>query len=138
MAKSKRSKWKRKMRAVKRKKHEGKELIRLKKVLGEDKNIDLIHDIAMSDLVTVTDVSTRKDVEASKGAAVCTSPGEVTSMEVVGQPSKYSVRTLRDEHGQYPVWMNQRAIQKRKKASVTVRKAKVTKKHGKNVKAVKR
>ena len=28
--------------------------------------------------------------------------------------SQYNSRTLRNEHGQYPAWMNQRAIQKRK------------------------
>jgi len=34
---------------------------------------------------------------------------------------KHSRRTLQDEHGQYPVWMNQRAIRKRKTAAAAVR-----------------
>lgn len=41
MAKSLRSKWKRKMRAIKRERYSKKELTRLKKVLGIDKNGDI-------------------------------------------------------------------------------------------------
>jgi len=53
MAKSKRSKWKRKMRAVKRKKNEPKELARLKKVLATDsEGGSLMQDAVMSELVT--------------------------------------------------------------------------------------
>ena len=40
------------------------------------------------------------------------------------QSRKYNRRTLRDEHGQYPVWMNQRSIQKRKKAGSVCKRAK--------------
>ena len=50
MAKSLRSKWKRKMRAVKRKKNEPKELAKLKKVLALD-TIGL-QDSALRELVT--------------------------------------------------------------------------------------
>ena len=53
MAKSKRSKWKRKMRAVKRKKNEVKELTRLKKILPGNKTpANIIQDVVMNDLVT--------------------------------------------------------------------------------------
>jgi len=53
MAKSIRSKWKRKMRAIKRKKNEVKELARLKKIVGSSKQDggNIIQDIIMSDLV---------------------------------------------------------------------------------------
>jgi len=53
MAKSIRSKWKRKMRAIKRKKNEVKELSRLKQIVGASKRdgISIIHDVVMSDLV---------------------------------------------------------------------------------------
>ena len=53
MAKSIRSKWKRKMRALKRKKNEVKELARLKKVVGTSKQdgSNIIQDVIMSDLV---------------------------------------------------------------------------------------
>jgi len=53
MAKSIRSKWKRKMRAIKRKKNEVKELARLKKIVGASKQdgSSVIQDIIMTDLV---------------------------------------------------------------------------------------
>jgi len=50
MAKSIRSKWKRKMRAVKRKKNAVKELVRLKRTVEASKQ-DVIQDVVMSDLV---------------------------------------------------------------------------------------
>ena len=53
MAKSIRSKWKRKMRAIKRKKNEVKELARLKKTVGSSKQDGnrMIEDMMTSDLV---------------------------------------------------------------------------------------
>ena len=53
MAKSIRSKWKRKMRAIKRKKNEVKELSRLKQIVGASKQggSSMIQDAIMSDLV---------------------------------------------------------------------------------------
>jgi len=46
--------------------------------------------------------------------------GESSLMETEdAQLRKYNRRTLRDEHGQYPVWMNQRAIRKQKKSTST-------------------
>ena len=36
-------------------------------------------------------------------------------MEVDDTKSKYNRKTLKDEHGQYPIWMNQRAIKKQKR-----------------------
>jgi len=53
MAKSIRSKWKRKMRAIKRKKNEVKELVRLKKIVGASKqhSSNIIQDVIMSELV---------------------------------------------------------------------------------------
>lgn len=53
MAKSIRSKWKRKMRAVKRKKNEVKELARLKKMLATSGDGgSLMQDVVMNELVT--------------------------------------------------------------------------------------
>ena len=51
MAKSLRSKWKRKMRAIKRKKNEVKELARLKKIVGTQDGDSVIQDAIMNDLV---------------------------------------------------------------------------------------
>jgi len=122
MAKSKRSKRKRKLRAVKRKKNEPKELARLVKTIGADSGKMLIQDVVMSDLVTVTDASAVKE-KLQQERNISSDPG--AEMEVSEPPSKFSRRTLRDEHGQYPAWMNQRAIQKRK-TSVRNARGKVT------------
>ncbi len=35
-------------------------------------------------------------------------------MEVDGTKGKFNPKTMRDEHGQYPVWMNQRQMKKQK------------------------
>ena len=35
-------------------------------------------------------------------------------MDVDAAPAKFDPKTKRDEHGQYPAWMNQRAIHKKK------------------------
>jgi len=54
--------------------------------------------------------------------------GDVSAMEIKEAPQrKYSRRTLRDEHGQYPAWMNQRAIRKQKSSAAVAmhRKTKV-------------
>ncbi len=49
------------------------------------------------------------------------------SMEVDEEKRKINQKTLRDEHGQYPVWMNQRRMRKQK-AKVKKLKAKGKKK----------
>ena len=40
---------------------------------------------------------------------------DFSDMEVDDTKSKYNRKTLKDEHGQYPIWMNQRAIKKQKR-----------------------
>ena len=35
----------------------------------------------------------------------------------VGEKAVFDAKTLKNEHGQYPEWMNQRGIKKRKKAA---------------------
>ena len=39
-----------------------------------------------------------------------------SEMEVDNTKSKHDRKTLKDEHGQYPVWMNQKSIKKLKRA----------------------
>lgn len=122
------------MRAIKRKKNEVKELARLKTIVGTSKQTasSVIQDVIMSDLVVATDVSKLSARQR------CTTPseGEASLMETDDtQSRKHSRRTLRDQHGQYPVWMNQRAIRKRKNgAAVTRRRAKVKRGSGKKLK----
>ncbi|KAL3257523.1 hypothetical protein MRX96_046471 [Rhipicephalus microplus] len=89
MAKSLRSKWKRKMRAKKRERYSVKELAKLKEMLD-----------------AAAKSNEPLDAEAD---------GQATAEMDVDKPvRKYNPKTLRDEHGTYPVWMSQRAIRKRK------------------------
>uniref|UniRef100_A0A8C5XH98 Protein LLP homolog n=1 Tax=Microcebus murinus TaxID=30608 RepID=A0A8C5XH98_MICMU len=80
MAKSLRSKWKRKMRAEKRKKNAPKELSRLKSILKVDS------DVLMKDVQEIATVVVPKHC----------------------QEKMQETKSLLDQHGQYPVWMNQR------------------------------
>lgn len=122
MAKSLRSKWKRKMRAEKRKKNAPKELARLKTVLtncGGDVLMEEVKEIATvvapEKLIEKTDTETNApDEEGCK----------------MDTDNKRNKKSLLDEHGQYPVWMNPRQRKKLKRQRV---KAKGKKKQSKNV-----
>ncbi|KAM7328356.1 hypothetical protein ACRRTK_012448 [Alexandromys fortis] len=98
MAKSLRSKWKRKMRAEKRKKNAPRELNRLKSILRVD------GDALMKDVEEIATVVVPKQCQEKMQCAV---EGEKddTKMET---EIKRNRKTLLDEHGQYPIWMNQR------------------------------
>ncbi|KFR06609.1 Protein LLP [Opisthocomus hoazin] len=89
MAKSLRSKWKRKMRAEKRKKNAPRELERLKKILGTNA------DVVMEEVKEVATVL----------------PANDGKMDVDNKRNK---KTLLDHHGQYPIWMNSRQKKKLK------------------------
>ncbi|KAG9490369.1 hypothetical protein GDO78_005965 [Eleutherodactylus coqui] len=105
MAKSIRSKWKRKMRAEKRKKNAPKELARLKIVLAKANADVLMEDV--KDIATV--VTAEKAKEKAKEAEAA--EGDTMKMETDAKRNK---KTLLDQHGQYPVWMNQRQRKKLK------------------------
>ncbi|NXN22678.1 LLPH protein, partial [Nycticryphes semicollaris] len=96
MAKSLRSKWRRKMRAEKRKKNAPKELERLKKILGTNA------DVVMAEVKEVATVVSPKTVleQADDG-----------KMDIDNKRNK---KTLLDQHGQYPIWMNSRQRKKLK------------------------
>ncbi|XP_019398821.1 PREDICTED: protein LLP homolog [Crocodylus porosus] len=94
MAKSLRSKWKRKMRAQKRQKNGPKELARLRDILKAGNLLSEVQDVA-------TLVPPQK-VQA---------PEDQSKMDT---DSKRSKKTLLDEHGQYPVWLNPRQQKKLK------------------------
>ncbi|XP_044278806.1 protein LLP homolog [Varanus komodoensis] len=99
MAKSIRSKWKRKMRAEKRKKNAPKELARLKSILQTNTDVlmDEVKEIAT--VIAAEKVTEKKD------------PDDDTKMDTDAKRNK---KTLLDEHGQYPVWMNPRQRKKLK------------------------
>ncbi|KAG7320629.1 hypothetical protein KOW79_016482 [Hemibagrus wyckioides] len=121
MAKSLRSKWKRKMRAEKRKKNAPKELARLKAALGQEGK----GDISMEDVcetASVVPAHTLKarartgrlqDVEMS-GENSAEKTGEQSDMGKMEMDSVRKKGTLLNEHGQYPVWMSQRKAKKLK------------------------
>ncbi|XP_036025946.1 protein LLP homolog [Onychomys torridus] len=98
MAKSLRSKWKRKMRAEKRKKNAPKELNRLKSILRVD------GDALMKDVEDIATVVVPKQCQEKMQCTVDDEKDD-TKMEIELKRNK---KTLLDQHGQYPVWMNQR------------------------------
>ena len=98
MAKSLRSKWKRKMRAEKRKKNAPRELNRLKSILRVD------GDALMKDIEEIATVVVPKQCQEKMQRAV---EGEKDDMKMETE-IKRNRKTLLDEHGQYPIWMNQR------------------------------
>lgn len=127
MAKSLRSKWKRKCRAVKRERYGKKELERLKKTLGIDNEENGSVDTNMqeiSEIVTVTSLQEIKDKKKTKIQNI------MGNMEVEDIKSKFNAKTLRDEHGAYPVWLHPRKIKKvSKKTKKLKTKKKVNKKN---------
>uniref|UniRef100_A0A8C3ED86 Protein LLP homolog n=1 Tax=Corvus moneduloides TaxID=1196302 RepID=A0A8C3ED86_CORMO len=101
MAKSLRSKWRRKMRAEKRKKNAPKELERLKKILGTKA------DVIMEEVKEVATV-----LPPEKVLEMCS--GEDLDDCKMELDNKRNRKTLLDQHGQYPIWMNSRQRKKLK------------------------
>ncbi|XP_074554927.1 protein LLP homolog [Halichoeres trimaculatus] len=107
MAKSLRSKWKRKMRAEKRKKNAPKELARLKKALSLDKQGEAV----MADVEEIATVVQAAQIKKKTDVEMAEAEGDEGRMDT---DSKRSKKTLLNENGQYPVWMNQRQAKKLK------------------------
>ncbi|KAF7393724.1 hypothetical protein HZH68_010543 [Vespula germanica] len=110
MAKSLRSKWRRKCRAVKRERYGAKELDRLKKTLAIDEN----GDVEMPDISQIATVVDAKDIKESSKAKENHKADNTEKMEV-DSGRVYDKKTLKDQYGNYPVWMNRRKIMKHKK-----------------------
>ncbi|XP_029969592.1 protein LLP homolog [Salarias fasciatus] len=106
MAKSLRSKWKRKMRAEKRKKNAPKELARLKQALNLDKKGEAVM-TDMQEIATVVPADKLKQADVD----MVEEEGDDGKMDM---DSKRHKKTLLNEHGQYPVWMSQRQAKKLK------------------------
>ncbi|XP_051544889.1 protein LLP homolog [Myxocyprinus asiaticus] len=103
MAKSLRSKWRRKMRAEKRKKNAPKELARLKAVLGLGEK----GEITMKDVAEVATVVPAEKVK------------EKPDDGKMDLDSKRNKKTMLDDQGRYPVWMSQRQAKKMKAKRMT-------------------
>ncbi|KAK2892659.1 hypothetical protein Q8A67_012647 [Cirrhinus molitorella] len=108
MAKSLRSKWRRKMRAEKRKKNAPKELTRLKAVLGQGEK----GEITMKDVAeVVTVVPLEKVKEKPDNVEMQEQEAEDGKMDL---DTKRNKKTMLDDQGRYPGWMNQRQMKKLK------------------------
>ncbi|XP_055986787.1 protein LLP homolog [Sorex fumeus] len=112
MAKSLRSKWKRKMRAEKRKKNAPKELSRLKSILKIDTDV-IMKDV--QEIATVVEPQSCQKIE-------CAVKDEKDDMKMETD-IKRNKKSLLDQHGQYPIWMNPRQ-RKRLKAKREKKKGK--------------
>lgn len=114
MAKSIRSKWKRKMRAVKRERYGKKELERLKKTLGVTDDGATTSKTEMVDISDVVTVTTKEEILEKKKQKAAENEEE-TEMEVEVGGRKFNSKTLRDQNGTYPIWVHPRKIRKSKK-----------------------
>lgn len=130
MAKSIRSKWKRKMRAVKRERYGKKELERLKKTLSITESGSSLSTTGMVDVSDVVTVTTKEDIVEKKRKAEETSGENAMEVDVAGR--KFNSKTLRDQNGTYPIWVHPRKIRKHKKAKKIQQKKNKTK--NKNIK----
>ena len=104
MAKSLRSKWKRKMRAEKRVKYgerEDKRLVKMLKMANDLKEQD------GSDLLMKPSTDDTEETEPA------TDKIDENAMDTSVKP-KYSKTTLKDKDGNYPKWLSSRKIQKLK------------------------
>lgn len=100
MAKSLRSKRKRKMRAIKRERYGKKELEMLKKTV---------------EAINTKDENMKEIYKVRTGSDVIEEMKDQDTMDVDTDAKKYNKKTKLDEHGNYPVWMNSRQIKKQKK-----------------------
>ncbi|EZA60753.1 hypothetical protein DMN91_001891 [Ooceraea biroi] len=125
MAKSLRSKWRRKCRAVKRERYAAKELDRLKKTLGVNENTS--KDVEMTDIseiATVVDAKKVKaDVKAKQAKDAQSDSADASEHMELDNERIYNKKTLRDQFGNYPVWMSHRKIMKHKKGRAKSQKA---------------
>ncbi|CAK9805142.1 Protein LLP homolog [Anthophora plagiata] len=114
MAKSLRSKWRRKCRAVKRERYGAKELERLKKTLGVNDNGT--QDVEMSEISKIATVVNAETIKENAKTNEDKEAQDAERMDVDSVGKRiYNKRTMRDQYGNYPVWMNKRKITKHKK-----------------------
>lgn len=121
MAKSLRSRWKRKCRAIKRERYAVKELTRLKKMLGvKDEDKPTENEVMESDQVIFLDAGAIKKgkkkpepVEKEDDDAEMSSDDEKIEVDNEnGKKRVFNMKTMKDQNGQYPVWLHKRKIAK--------------------------
>ncbi|XP_014244941.1 protein LLP homolog [Cimex lectularius] len=111
MAKSLRSKWKRKMKVIKRERYGKKELEKLKAIV-ETFNVKSSNDVQMTELQDCVTVISPPSTSVEQAE-------DNTEMECDGGKIKiYNPQTMKDQYGNYPVWMSshrKKKIMKREK-----------------------
>nr|CAB3263449.1 protein LLP homolog [Phallusia mammillata] len=107
MAKSLRSKWRRKMRAIKREKNEKRVLVKLKETLKNHGKINLTEDMCKFAQIELRQKEREQEKEKSKMEEQQTDEGGNMNIDTKRNP-----KTLLDEHGQYPSWMNTRQMKR--------------------------
>lgn len=122
MAKSLRSKWKRKMRAIKRVGMDEKVLIRMKKMLAaheaevkeieaEQRHAKKLEEAEAAKIAASIDATEKTDLETPEIKTE-------DSMEVEADPDKkkhkISLRKMKNEEGKFPAWMTTKKIRKHK------------------------
>merc|ERR1711913_195842 len=114
MAKSLRSKWKRKMRAEKRVRYGAKERAKLEKMCAAAKERE------------VAELKTASEIR--EAAMDSTSEIREDAMDSTSK-SGHSQKTYKNEHGNYPKWMSRKKIEKQKKINNKKKILKKTEKH---------
>ncbi|CAF1552834.1 unnamed protein product [Didymodactylos carnosus] len=135
MAKSKRSKWCRAMRSAKRTKLSNKDELK-RQLLTSLKMDDENSELSLLKPAVPSTKNSQDDVEK-----IVNDSKEGMQIENDSVPSKYNKKTLKDEHGQYPSWLNGRQrkrfqaknVKKIKKKPLTGTKTKNTKTIKKNL-----
>ncbi|XP_030072602.1 protein LLP homolog [Microcaecilia unicolor] len=108
MAKSLRSKRKRKMRAEKRKKNAPKELVQLKRILTQQGS----DDVFMTNVKEIATVVKPEKLNEKMDVEMEIPHDTVGKMDTDNKRNK---KSLLDQHGQYPGWMNPRQRKKLRK-----------------------
>ncbi|KAK9500789.1 hypothetical protein O3M35_001985 [Rhynocoris fuscipes] len=128
MAKSLRSKWRRKMKAIKRERYGKKELERLKKVIEGSKK-EGSNEIDMTDLQALVNVVSYPGKSNTEDENV-----DENEMDVDQKVKLYDPATLRDQFGNLPVWIGshkKKKIIKQQRKQNKIKKKKLKVKHRK-------
>jgi len=118
MAKSLRSKWKRKMRSVKRVRYGEKENKVLEKMIKNTeerkKMLDSVTETCKMLRCNIGNCTLKHGPQPLGDASLDPITTEDCNMDCSQKPKTYSSKTKRDEHGTYPAWMSKRKIQNMK------------------------
>jgi len=118
MAKSLRSKWKRKMRSVKRVRYGEKENKVLEKMVKNTeerkKMLESVTETCKMLRCNVGNCTLKHGPQPLGDTSLDPVTTEEDKMDLSGKPKTYSSKTKRDEHGTYPSWMSKRKIQNMK------------------------